>query len=225
MPEKKTKKCPLCGEEIPVDADICPHCGANLELFEEDIYSEEDESKTVLESFLDSIGDADDVDPEKLIEEMKKLVGGTTEEGGEESEIAEHEEEEIEVPKAEEGQAGITDHEEEESEEDEVEEEVEYVCPVCGKPVGPDDKICPHCGAIFVESDEELEELLEEQLEEAKELIKTMRAKKIDVSDVTPFLKNANIAKRKGDIDSALENAIECVDRAKKRLQTPSNSS
>lgn len=222
MPEKKTKKCPLCGEEIPVDADICPHCGANLELFEEDIYSEEDESKTVLESFLDSIGDADDVDPEKLIEEMKKLVGGATEEG-EESEIAEQEEE-SEVPKAEGEQTEIAEQEEE-GEEEEVEEEVEYVCPVCGNPVGPDDKICPHCGAIFVESDEELEELLEEQLEEAKELIKTLRAKKIDVSDVTPFLKNANIAKRKGDIDSALENAIECVNRAKKRLQTPSNSS
>ncbi len=207
MSDKNTKKCPLCGEEIPEDADICPYCGANLDLFEEDINVEEGEGETVLESFLDSIGDADDVDPEKLIEEMKKLVGGTAPES--------EETEELEAPET----------PEETEEPEEGEEEVEYVCPVCGEPVGADDKICPHCGAIFVESDEDLEGLLEEQLDEAKTLIRTLRSKKVDVSDITPLLRNANLAKRKGDMDSALENAIECVRIAKEKLHTPSNSS
>jgi len=214
MPSRLKKKCPICGEEIPEDAEICPHCGANLELFElEEEMDEED--ITPLESFLDSIGDAEDVDPEKLLEEMRKLIHTPEENFGDGEALSEEKTQETGVEEE------IKPNEEPPNEE----EEVEYVCPVCGGVVGPEDRVCPHCGAIFVESDEEMEEVLEEQLEEAKRLIKTMREKKIDVSDVTPFLKNANLAKRKGDIESALENAIECVMRAREKLQTPSNSS
>jgi len=32
-----------------------------------------------------------------------------------------------------------------------VEEPVEYECPNCGKPVGENDSVCPHCGASFTE--------------------------------------------------------------------------
>ena len=67
-----------------------------------------------------------------------------------------------------------------------------------------------------------MEEALEEQLEKAKQLIKEMREKDIDVSEVTPFLKNANLARRKGDVEAALENAIHCVLRAKEKLGSES---
>ncbi len=211
MPSILKKKCPICGEEIPEDAEVCPHCGANIELFELE-EEMEDEDITPLESFLDSIGDAEDVDPEKLLEEMRKLIQVDVESTPEKPEEENVEEKEPETEEIEEAASETTEAAEEEG------EEVVYVCPVCEQPVAPDDKMCPHCGAIFVESDEEMEELLEEQLAEAKELIKTMRAKNIDVSDVTPFLKNANIAKRKGDIETALENAIECVMKAKEKL-------
>ncbi len=30
-------------------------------------------------------------------------------------------------------------------------EPVEYECPNCGKPVGENDSVCPHCGASFTE--------------------------------------------------------------------------
>ncbi len=213
--KERTKRCPLCGKEIPISADVCPYCGAHLDIFElEEELSDEDTAP--LESFLDSIGDEEDVDPERLLEEMKKIVNLGTSPQSNVPETTNEEEEKPEEPEPENLEAPS-----EESEE----EEVEYVCPVCGGVVGPDDKVCPHCGAIFVDSDEELEEALEEQLTEAKSLIKTMREKKIDVSDVTPLLKNANLAKRKGDIDNALENAISCVMKAKEKLQAPSNSS
>ena len=215
--KERTKRCPLCGKEIPISADVCPYCGAHLDIFElEEELSEEDTAP--LESFLDSIGDEEDVDPESLLEEMKRIVSiGNTASQDKVSETVGEEEEKPEEPEAEGTEVP--------SEEPEEEEEVEYVCPVCGGVVGPDDNVCPHCGAIFVDSDEELEELLEEQLTEAKSLIKTMREKKMDVSDVTPLLKNANIAKRKGDMDAALDNAIACVMKAKEKLQAPSNSS
>ena len=212
MPSTSKKRCPVCGEEIPEDAEICPRCGANLELFEleEEI---EDEDLTPLESFLDSIGDEEDVDPEKLLEEMRKLIQVSVEEEPEEV-VEEEESEEVKEEKT----LPEEEVEEEIEESGEEEEEVVYLCPVCEQPVAPDDKVCPHCGAIFVESEEEIAEALEEQLTEAKSLIKTMREKGIDVSDVTPFLKNANLAKRKGDIETALENAIQCVLKGKEKL-------
>jgi predicted nucleic acid-binding Zn ribbon protein len=225
MASNRKKKCPVCGEEIPEDATMCPNCGADLELLEmeEDL---DDEDLVPLESFLDSIGDAEDVDPEKLLEEMRNLIQipvSTSESVDENKEQVEREENVSNHP--EENEETVEDEVPAEGEEDEDGEEVVYLCPVCEQPVAPDDKVCPHCGAIFVETKEEMAEALEEQLDMAKKLIKEMRAKNIDVSDVTPFLKNANLAKRKGDIESALENAIECVLKAKEKLQTPSNSS
>ncbi len=212
----KKRKCPLCGEEIPADTEMCPECGAHLDLFELEEEFDLEEYLTPLESFLDSIGDTEDVDPEKLIEEMKRIVGGTDEEIVEEPEGVP----ETETPEEQ------TEPEEPEAEEEYVEEEVEYVCPACGGVVGPEDDVCPHCGAVFAEAEEEVEEeedidyekLLEETLEEAKSLIKTLRARKVDVSEITPFLKNANISRRKGNLEEALKNAEECVRRAKERL-------
>ena len=230
MPSRLKKKCPVCGEEIPEDATICPNCGADLELLEmeEDLG---DEDLVPLESFLDSIGDAEDVDPEKILEEMRKLIqvpdvdvsatdvhepeSGSAVEAESETEKSMETGEETES--VEEGEVKEVSSKGEEGAE-EGEEEVVYLCPVCEQPVAPDDKVCPHCGAIFVDTEEEMAEALEEQLEDAKRLIKTMREKGIDVSDVTPFLKNANLAKRKGDIESALENAIQCVLKAKEKL-------
>ncbi len=228
MASKLKKKCPVCGEEIPEDATICPNCGADLELFE--MEEELDEGDLVpLESFLDSIGDAEDVDPEKILEEMRKIIQ-TSDIGVGSEEKPSEQEENLPEEKEEEG-AEVSEFEEVEEETGESEEtgeeveeegEVEYVCPVCGGVVGADDKVCPHCGAIFVETEEEMEEALEEQLEQAKQLIKEMREKGIDVSEVTPFLKNANLARRKGDVEAALENAIHCVLRAKEKLGSES---
>ncbi len=228
MPSRLKKKCPVCGEEIPEDATICPNCGADLELLE---MEEElgDEDLVPLESFLDSIGDAEDVDPEKILEEMRKLIQvpnvevSTTEAQEPESGSAVEAEGVTEQSTEESGESveeGGTEASSEVEEEtaEEGEEEVVYLCPVCEQPVAPDDKVCPHCGATFVETEEEMAEAREEYLEEAKRLIKTMREKGIDVSDVTPFLKNANLAKRKGDVESALENAIQCVLGAKEKL-------
>ena len=199
--EEPKKKCPLCGETIPASAEVCPSCGAHLDIFElEEELADEDTSP--LESFLESIGDSEDVDPEKLLEEMQSILGGTPadfDEGGMEE----------------------TDEEQAVSEDDAdevVEEEVEYVCPVCDQPVAEEDLICPHCGAIFVEDEEDMKALLEEQLEEAKRLITALRKAGEDVSDVTPYLKKANISKRKGEIETALENAISCVMAARKKM-------
>ena len=204
--EEPKKKCPLCGEMIPASAEICPSCGAHLDIFElEEELADEDTSP--LESFLESIGDSEDVDPEKLLEEMQNILGGTSAELDEEDEL----EEEAETSEA-------TASSTEEAEEAVEEEEVEYVCPICEKPVAEEDLICPHCGAIFVEDEEDMKVLLEEQLEEAKALVKDLRNVGVDVSDITPFLKNANVSKRKGDIETALENAVACVMAAKKKL-------
>jgi len=210
-----TKNCPLCGETIPASAEVCPSCGAHLDIFElEDELSEEDTSP--LESFLESIGDSEDVDPEKILEEMQSIMGGTplySEDSSEEEADDDTEDSEKSEP---------------EGDSREVEEEVEYVCPVCEKPVGEEDLICPHCGAIFVEGEEDMAVLLEEQLAMAKDLVKQMRSRNIDVSKVTPYLKNANVSRRKGETEVALENAISCVMEAKKsleRAQAPSNSS
>ncbi len=51
-------------------------------------------------------------------------------------------------------------------EEEVIEEEIieEYVCPVCGKEVGPDDTVCPHCGAVFEEEEVVVEEEAEGEL-------------------------------------------------------------
>ncbi len=212
----KKRKCPLCGEEIPADTEMCPECGAHLDLFELEEEFELEEDLTPLESFLDSIGDTEDVDPEKLIEEMKRIVGGGEEEFTEESE-------ETPEPGGTPGEPEEAADEIEETDEEYVEEEVEYVCPACGGVVGPEDDVCPHCGAVFAEEEVEeedidYEKLLEETLEEAKSLIKTLRARKVDVSQITPFLKNANISRRKGNLEEALKNAEECVKRARERL-------
>ena len=205
--EEPKKKCPLCGETIPASAEVCPYCGAHLDIFElEEELADEDTSP--LESFLESIGDAEDVDPEKLLEEMQSILGGTPldmeQNGGEV-------EEGTEIPEG-------SDSNPEESAEVMEEEEVEYLCPVCEKPVGEEDLICPHCGAIFVEDEEDMKVLLDEQMEEAKSLVKDLRKVGVDVSDITPFLKKANVSKRKGDIETALESAIACVMAAKKKL-------
>ncbi len=206
--KEPTKKCPLCGETIPTSVEVCPYCGAHLDIFElEEEMLGTDTSP--LESFLESIGDSEDVDPEKLLEEMQNILGSSPAAG-----VSESAETEIAYD------AGITEVDQEEDEEDSEDsfEEVEYVCPVCEQPVKEEDLICPHCGAIFVEDEEDMKALLEEQLEEAKSLIKDLRHIGTDVSDITPFLKNANISKRKGDIETALENAISCVIAAKKKL-------
>ncbi len=209
--EEATKKCPLCGETIPASADICPSCGAHLDIFElEEEFSETDTSP--LESFLESIGDAEDVDPEKILEEMQSIMGSGP--SGDEDIAEENHESEEKAPEEADTAAGADTG----TDEGTVEEEVEYVCPVCEKPVGEEDLICPHCGAIFVEDEEDMAILLEEQLAQAKELVKKMRSLGMNVSEVTPYLKNANISKRKGNTEEALENAIACVMAAKKKL-------
>ncbi len=227
--DEKKKKCPLCGATIPADAEVCPYCGAQLDIFnmDEEI---EDIDTTPFESFLDSIGDSEDVDPEKLLEEMQSILGADIDQEDEDSsdkgdvESIEGSEaphtgsfEENEVQSQENGFESSQD--ESVSSEGDEEELVEYVCPVCGQTVGEDDLICPHCGAIFVEDEEDMKALLENELDQAKTLIKDLRSIGVDVSDITPFLKNANIAKRKGETETALENAISCVMAAKKKLE------
>jgi rubrerythrin len=130
MPPISKKKCPVCGEEIPEDAEICPKCDANLELFELE-EEMEDEDITPLESFLDSIGDEEDVDPEKLLEEMRNLIQVSVE--GAETESTEEKSEDMKVEEVEKKSEEISKSEEatEEEVEEGEEEEVVYLCPVC----------------------------------------------------------------------------------------------
>jgi len=69
--EEELAQCPNCGAIIPADALVCPECGVEFEVEDEEIESEEDVTKGLGEDLFEDENEFDDE-----MEGERKMPGG-----------------------------------------------------------------------------------------------------------------------------------------------------
>lgn len=69
--EEELAQCPNCGAIIPADALVCPECGVEFEVEDEEIEDEEDVTKGLGENLFEDEEESDDE-----VEEERRMPGG-----------------------------------------------------------------------------------------------------------------------------------------------------
>ncbi len=93
-----------------------------------------------------------------------------------------------------------------------VEEVVIFECPICSAEVEETDSECPGCGAIFEDDEEDIEELLDEELSNARNGLVEIRDLPISPDALKDLVKQSVTMKKEGDLERALEKAVEAND-------------
>ena len=124
--EEEEIECPRCESIISASDDECPHCGLDL-----DEWEEEEKVNELLSKVDDDTYQITGNDKESVLDGIKELAKVEKKKLG--KEIFEDAE----------------DQEEEEIWEESDEYEEVFECPICGAEVSEDDEECPNCGAVF----------------------------------------------------------------------------
>ncbi len=188
--------CPVCGTDIPKDADKCPECGLDRSIIdiadtEPDVEIQEDDLDALLTELDEEIGERlEEEEKEELEEDIYDNVFDT-------KDRLEIEEPEVE----EETKAG--------------EEQVVFECGNCGEDVPESASKCPYCGAVFeeeeIEGKEEKKQEFDETFEKAQIEVKAFNSGPVTKEGLEKYLEDAEKAAEMGDFESGIELATKAI--------------